>query len=84
LRLKILTGSPNYTGNRSRGVRVGSSATSGESTGNSGWSLVDVDSVNRVRDVNDDDNDNEELGADETDELVGQLVDYVSDLTLLP
>ena len=28
--------------------------------------------------------DNDELGVDETDELVGQLVDYVSDLTLLP
>jgi hypothetical protein len=68
-------------------VRVGSSATSSESIGNLGWFSVDVGSVNRVcdNDNNDDDNDNgEELGADETDELVGQLIDYVSDLTLLP
>ena len=35
---------------------------------------------------NDHDNydDNEEFGVDDTDELVGQLIDYVSDLTLLP
>jgi hypothetical protein len=32
------------------------------------------------REVDDDD----ELGVDGTDELVGQLVDYISDLTLLP
>ena len=30
----------------------------------------------------DHDDENEELGADEMDELVGQLVNYVSDLAL--
>ena len=36
-----------------------------------------------VDDDHDDDDNDEELGADETNELVGQLIDYVSDLTLL-
>jgi len=36
-------------------------------------------------DHNDDnDNNDEELGIDETDELAGQLVDYISELALLP
>jgi hypothetical protein len=68
-------------------VRVGSGATSSESISNLGRFSVDVGSVNRVRDNDNDNDDNdngEELGADETDKLVGQLIDYVSDLTLLP
>jgi hypothetical protein len=76
-RLDTLTNSSNYSGDCSRGVRVGSGPPSGGGTGNPGQLLVGVDN-----DREDGDND-EELGADETDELVGQLIDYVSDLTLL-
>ena len=35
-------------------------------------------------DLDRDDENDEEPDADETDDLVGQLVDYVSDLALLP
>ena len=43
-----------------------------------------VDGASAVGGFNHDDNNDEDLGVDEADELVGQLVDYVSDLTLLP
>lgn len=76
-RLNVLTNSPDYSGDRSRGVRVGSGSSSGRSTGTSGRPLVDNDGELGA------DESDEELGADETDELVGQLVDYVSDLALL-
>ena len=82
-RLKIVTDSPGYSGDCSRGVRVGSRKSSGEIAVGSGQPLVDC--VVAVDGLDCDSNDNdEELGIDETDELVGQLVDYVGDLALLP
>jgi hypothetical protein len=77
-KLKHLTSSSNYSGNRSRGVRVGREAITGGNMGNMRGSEL-VDHLDH-----DGDDVNEELGVDEADELVGQLVDYVSDLTLLP
>ena len=76
-RLDTLTNSSNYSGDCSCGVRLGSDPPSSEGTDNAGQPLVVID-----KDGKDGDND-EELGADETDELVGQLIDYVSDPTLL-
>ena len=85
-RLTLLTNSPDYSGDCSRGVRVGS----GGGPGGSERSLaddvrmldsLDQDNVNSSDDGNDND---EELGIDKTDELVGQLIDYVSNLALLP
>ena len=58
-------------------MRVGISS-SNEGVGNGGQPLAGVGSVNDHEDYDE----NEELGADETNELVGQLIDYVSDLTL--
>ena len=80
-RLNILTKSPNYSGDCSCSMQVGgSSSTSiGDGTGSLGQPLVDVG----VDDDHDDDDNDEELGADETNELIGQLIDYVSDPTLL-
>ena len=74
-RLKCLVSSSDYSGDCSRGVRVG-----GGSSGSRDQQLPDdaimAGALNR----------DDELGSDEdeTDELVGQLVDYVSDLSLLP
>ena len=74
-RLKRLVSSSDYSGDCSRGVRVG-----GGSSGSRDQQLPDdaimAGALNR----------DDELGSDEdeTDELVGQLVDYVSDLSLLP
>ena len=73
-RLKDLTDSPDYSGDCSRGVRAGRDASIGGA----------VSDVELVADPDHDDGDDEELGVDETDELVGQLVDYVGDLALLP
>jgi hypothetical protein len=81
-RLGALTSSPNYTGDTSRGVRVGSCLHSSQCTDGLGQTSADVGRVGN--DHNNDDDNDEELGVDETDELVGQLIDYVSDLTLLP
>ena len=53
---------------------------SGEAVGSLGQSLVDLGGVS----TDHDDDNNEEHSADETDEMVGQLIDFVSDLTLLP
>ena len=78
-RLNVLTDSPNYSGDCSRGVRAGGGSADGQGMGGPGQPLVYAGGVDDNRE---DDND-EELGADETDELVGQLIDYVSDLTLL-
>lgn len=76
-RLELLTNSPNYSGDRSRGVRVGSSP-GGQSAGNPGSQFVENN-----EEFGADETDDEDPGADETDELVGQLIDYVSDLALL-
>ena len=78
--LKLLTSSPEYSGDFSCGVRVGS----GSSVGDLEWLSVDDVSMAGGLDHNNDNNDNEELGVDEMDGLVWQLVDYISDLTLLP
>jgi len=78
-RLSLLTTSSDYSGDCSRGVRAGS----GRSMDGSGQPLVD-DPRTPGNPNCDNDNDDEELGVDEADELVGQLVDYVSDLALLP
>ena len=79
-RLDSLTSSPDYSGDRSRGVRVGSCSSGCEGADSlEEQALVDAGGVGEDHD----DDYNEELGADDTDELVGQLVDYVSDLTLL-
>ena len=77
-KLNILTSSSDYSGDCSHGVRVGSF--SGEVVDSLGWPLVDLGGVSA--DHNDDHDD--EHGANETDELVGQLIDFVSNLTLLP
>ena len=83
-KLDTLTSSSDYTGDCSRGVRVGGTASSGGDVGSSG-SVLDVDGRAAGKAGEDSDDDNEgDLGGDETDELVGQLVDYVSDLVLLP
>ena len=80
-RLKSLTDSPNYSGDCSRGVRVGNRSPGCKGAGSLGHALADVGNLG---DDHDDYDDNEEFGADDSDELVGQLIDYVSDLTLLP
>ena len=77
-KFNVLTNSPDYSSNCSRGVWVGSF--SGEAVGSLGQSLIDLGGVS----TNHDDDNNEEHGADETDEMVGQFIDFVSDLTLLP
>ena len=61
-------------------MQVGGSSLTpiGDSTGSLGQPLVDAG----VGDDHDDNDNDEELGADETNELVGQLIDYVSDQTL--
>ena len=77
-KLNHLTSTPDYSGDRSRGVRVGRGVSDSGNVHGPG-------SVNKhVHGGDDGDSDNEELGVDEADELVGQLIDYVSDLTLLP
>jgi hypothetical protein len=80
-RLNALTSSFNYSGDTSRGVQAGSGS-SGDGTGSLGQPPANVGGVSNEHD-GEEDND-EELDAEETDESVGQLVDYVSDLTLLP
>lgn len=77
-RLALLTDSPNYLGDRSRGVRVGSSR------GTEGLGQLSGDNVRMADGLDDNDDNDEELGVDEMDEQVGQLVDYVSELALLP
>ena len=74
-RLKRLVSSPDYLGDCSCGVRAG-----GGGSGSYGQQLPDDAIMTGALDHDD------ELGSDEdeTDELVGQLVDYVSDLSLLP
>ena len=73
-KLTLLTSSPEYTGDCSRGVWVGSS--------------TDTDTVGQVYIDYDDatagglDHDDGELDEDEADELVRRLADYVSDLAL--
>ena len=81
-KLKLLTNSPKYSGNHSRDVQVGSSGSGSSGVSDSEQPLVDGTGTAGGLDHNDDND--EELGVDETDELVGQLVDYVSDLALLP
>jgi hypothetical protein len=88
-RLRLLTNSPGYSGDCSRGVRLGrrTSSCEGEGTRGFGQQLVDRTGETKGSDCEDNDNndnDDEEPGVDEMDELVGQLVDYVSDLALLP
>ena len=82
-RITRLTNSSNYSGDFSRGVRAGSDGGTG---GNGQMSLDDAvvsrDDVMVPGGLSHDDEDDEELGADEADELVGHLVDYVSDLAL--
>jgi hypothetical protein len=83
-RLKSLVNSPEYSGDCSRGVRLGGGVSS---YNDKGVDDVGQEPVGVMGDLDRDDgndNDDEELGVDETDELVGQLVDYVSDLALLP
>ena len=77
-RLALLTNSPNYLGDRSRGVRLGSNRVT------DGLEQLSVDDARMVVGLDDNDDNDEELGIDETDEQVGQLVDYVSELPLLP
>ena len=52
----------------------------------SGWSPVAESGIGGdINDDHDDGDNSEEFGVDETaSELVGQLIDYVSDLLLLP
>ena len=76
-RLALLTNSPNYAGDCSRGVRVGSSR------GTNGSEQPVGDNAKAVGELDHDDDNDDEPDVDETDELVGQLVDYVSDLALL-
>lgn len=83
-RLKILTDSPDHSGDCSRGVRVGSRETNSRRPGDLEQVSVDGGWVAGGVDHDDNDDNDEELGIDETDELVGQLVDYVGDLALLP
>jgi hypothetical protein len=82
MKLKLLTDSPNYTGDCLRGVRVGNGICSGRDADGLGQPFVDGASA--VGGFDHDDDNDEDLGVDEADELVGQLVDYVSDLALLP
>ena len=75
-RLTRLVGSPDYSGDYSRGVWVGH----GGSSGSHGQPPPDDVMMTGALDHEDEPGSDE----DETDELVGQLVDYVSDLSLLP
>jgi hypothetical protein len=79
-RLNALTSSSDYSGDSSRGVRAGSGS-SGNGTDSPGQPPANVGSISNEHD-GEEDND-EELDAEETDESVGQLIDYVSDLSLL-
>jgi hypothetical protein len=72
-RLKNLTHSQGFSGNCSRGMRIGSNFTSGRND-----KQVDILVEAAVED-------DEEMDADESmDESVSQLVDYVGDLAILP
>ena len=75
-RLKRLVGSPDYSGDYSRGMRVGR----GGNLGGHEQPPLDNATTTETLDHND------ELGLDEDEmgESVGQLVHYVSDLSLLP
>ena len=75
-KLNYLTSSPDYSGDCSRGVQVGRDGANGRNTSGSGLA--------RDLDHSGDNDEHDDLDIDEADELVGQLVDYVSDLTLLP
>ena len=81
-KLDTFTSSPDYIGDCSRGVRVGSTASSGGGEGGSGQ-VSGVGTTAEANESSDDDGDGE-LDGDERDELVGQLIDYVSDLALGP
>ena len=70
-RLTRLTDLPDYSGDLSRSVRVGSSRSAGGHE-----RLLSGDAM-ILGGPDHDDESNEELGADEVDNLVGQLVDYV-------
>lgn len=90
-RLKLLTESPDYSGDCSRGVRVGRVGSSDmgashqeQSSRDDAWMAETPDGGDRGGERGVEDDDNDELGVDDTDEMVGQLVDYVSDLALLP
>ena len=74
-KLAVLTNSPGYAGDCSRGVHVGNRGNPG------GCEQMLVDDVG-IEGGSDDGHEDEELDVDETDELVGRLVDYVSDLAL--
>lgn len=74
-RLEHLAQLQGFSGTCSRGVRLGSNNIH---TGHSGM-RVDTDKTTEAADE-----DYMEMGADETDELVGHLIDYVGDLAILP
>ena len=82
-KLVALTNSPDYIGDRSRGIRVG--CESEDMVGSGRPPVADSGIGGDIDDDHDDDDNGEEFGVDETaGELVGQLIDYVSDLSLLP
>jgi len=56
----------------------------GSSTGTGGCEQPLPDNVVMQGDLDCNDKNDKELGVNETDDLVGQLVDYVSNLALLP
>ena len=76
-RLALLTNSPDYSGDCSHGMRVGGRSADSQEQ-------VFVDGTGTAGSLDHNSNNDEELGEDEMDELVGQLIDYVSDLALLP
>lgn len=80
-KLDALTSSPNYSGDVSRGVRVDGGSFSSEDTESLGQPSANDSGTTHARD--DEDND-EEPDIEDVDESVGQLIDYVSDLSLLP
>jgi hypothetical protein len=83
-RLKSLVNSPEYSGNFSCGVRLGGGVSSNNDKGVDDVGQEPVGVMGDLDHNDGNDNDDEELGVDETDELVGKLIDYVSGLALLP
>ena len=82
-KLASLVSSPDYTGDRSRGIRVGGH--SKDAIGSGQLPGEDSGIGGDIYNDHDDGDDGEEFSVDETaGELASQLIDYLSDLSLQP
>ena len=82
-RLALLTDSPNYMGDCSCGMWVGASM-GADVQEQLPTNDEDEDMVDGLDHDANNESDEDGVDEDEADELVGQLVDYLSDLALLP